>query len=215
MIDQLGRHSLTHIIHAFAETSNDAQIFMAKWDIKECFWCLDTKEGAKGNFAFVLPQCPGQHGYPAGPTTISKSNVAALLCLLRLALELSVRHHLALEAVDEVEEEEEEEEHAEDRTNNELVNPAVDDGTRCGGGCGRRCVAAVAVVATITVWSGHEVSANLVQEYCRADVELNKPTDVKLRCTPHHLIDVVDPPLVVIVVVVNDVIISYNTILYS
>ncbi len=36
-IDQLG-HSLTHIIHAFTETEEDACIFMAKWDIKDSFW---------------------------------------------------------------------------------------------------------------------------------------------------------------------------------
>jgi hypothetical protein len=40
-IDQLG-HSLTRIIHAFAETEEDARIFMAKWDIKDKFWRLDA-----------------------------------------------------------------------------------------------------------------------------------------------------------------------------
>jgi hypothetical protein len=35
-IDQLG-HTLTCIIHAFAETEEDARIFMAKWDIKDGF----------------------------------------------------------------------------------------------------------------------------------------------------------------------------------
>jgi len=38
-IDQLG-HSLTCIIHAFAEAEEDALIFMAKWDIKDGFWRL-------------------------------------------------------------------------------------------------------------------------------------------------------------------------------
>ena len=32
-INQLG-HSFHRIIHAFAEASNDKQIFLAKWDIK-------------------------------------------------------------------------------------------------------------------------------------------------------------------------------------
>ena len=35
-IDQLG-HSLSRVIHAFAETDDDAKIFMAKWDIKDGF----------------------------------------------------------------------------------------------------------------------------------------------------------------------------------
>ena len=39
-IDQLG-HGLTRIIHAFAEADDDAQIFMAKWDIKDGFWRLN------------------------------------------------------------------------------------------------------------------------------------------------------------------------------
>ncbi len=40
-IDQLG-HSLTRIIHAFAEIEEDARVFMAKWDIKDKFWRLDA-----------------------------------------------------------------------------------------------------------------------------------------------------------------------------
>ena len=35
-IDQLG-HPLSRVIHAFAETDDDAKIFMAKWDIKDGF----------------------------------------------------------------------------------------------------------------------------------------------------------------------------------
>ncbi len=76
------------------------------------------------------------------------------------------------------------------------------------------CTTAVATVVAVVVRSGHVVSADLVQAYCGADIGSNKPTDIKLWCTPHHLIDVVDPPVVIIVVVVNDVIISYDTILY-
>jgi hypothetical protein len=45
-IDQLG-HSLTRIIHAFAEAEEDARIFMAKWDINDRFWRLDAEDGAK------------------------------------------------------------------------------------------------------------------------------------------------------------------------
>ncbi len=129
----------------------------------------------------------------AGPTAVGKSDVAALLCSPRLASELSVGHHLALEGADEVEDEEEEE-HAEEGTNDELVDPAAGDGAGRDGGCGRRRAAAVAAVAAVAVRSGHVVSANSVQAYRGADVGSNKPTDVELRCTPHHLIDVVDPP---------------------
>ncbi len=106
----------------------------------------------------------------AGPTAVGKSDIAALLCLPRLALELSIGHCLAWEGVDEDVEEEEEEEHAEDGTNDELVNPAADDGTRRDGGCGRRRTVAVAAVAAVAVRSGHMVSADLVQAYTGADV---------------------------------------------
>jgi len=45
-IDQLG-HSLSRVIHAFAETEDDARIFMAKWDIKDGFWRMDAEAGAE------------------------------------------------------------------------------------------------------------------------------------------------------------------------
>jgi hypothetical protein len=56
-IDQLG-HALSRIIHAFAETDPEAEIFMAKFDIKDGFWRLDCAEGEEWNFAYVLPQPP-------------------------------------------------------------------------------------------------------------------------------------------------------------
>jgi hypothetical protein len=68
-IDQLS-HSLTRIIHAFAEAEEDARIFMAKWDIKDGFWRLDMEEGAEWNFAYVLPQHPGQPCYLVIPTSL-------------------------------------------------------------------------------------------------------------------------------------------------
>ncbi len=111
--------------------------------------------------------------------------------------------------------EEEEEEHAEDGTNDELLNPAADNGARSNGRCRRHCTAAVAAIAAVAVWSGHVVSADLVRAYRGADVRSNMPKDVELRCMPHHFIDVMDPPVVVVIVVVNDVVISYDTILYS
>ncbi len=115
-------------------------------------------------------------------------------------------------------EEEEEEEHAKDGMKDELVNLAADDGARGNGGCRHRhaaAVAAVAAVVTVAVRSGHVVSADLVQAYRGMDVGSNKPTDIELRCMPHHLINVVDPPVVDAIVVVDDVVILYDTILYS
>jgi hypothetical protein len=58
-INQLG-HSLQQIIHAFTEADKNNQIFMAKWDIKDGFWRLDTQAGDKWNFTYVLPQAPGE-----------------------------------------------------------------------------------------------------------------------------------------------------------
>jgi hypothetical protein len=68
-IDQLG-HSLTFIIHAFAETEEDARIFMAKWDIKDGSWRMDAEDGAEWNFVHVLPQLPGQPIYLVVPTSL-------------------------------------------------------------------------------------------------------------------------------------------------
>jgi hypothetical protein len=127
---------------------------------------------------------------------------------------LSIRHRLAWEGADEAEEEEEEE-HAKDGTNNELVNPTADDGARRDRGCGHCHAAAVATAATVAVRSGHVVSANSVQVYCGGDVGSNKPMDVELRCTPHHLINVVDLPVIAIIVVIDDLVILYDMILYS
>jgi hypothetical protein len=62
-VDQLG-HSLSRLIHAFAEASIDNKIFMAKWDVKDGFWRLDCADGEELNFAYVLPQPPGM------PTTL-------------------------------------------------------------------------------------------------------------------------------------------------
>ena len=54
-IDQIGE-CLSRIVHAFAEASEDAKIFMAKWDIKDGFWRIDCCEGEEWNFSYVLPQ---------------------------------------------------------------------------------------------------------------------------------------------------------------
>jgi hypothetical protein len=68
-IDQLG-HSLTCIIHAFAESEEATHIFMAKWDIKDGFWRLDAEDGAEWNFSYVLPQHTGQPCYLVVPTSL-------------------------------------------------------------------------------------------------------------------------------------------------
>ena len=68
-INQLG-HSLTRVIHAFAEAKEDTHIFMAKWDIKYGFWRLDAEEVAKWNFSDVLPQHPGEPIYLVVPTSL-------------------------------------------------------------------------------------------------------------------------------------------------
>ncbi len=68
-IDQIG-HSLTRIIHTFAKTKDEARIFMAKWDIKDGFWCLDAEDGAEMNFTYVLPQDPGKPIYLVVPTSL-------------------------------------------------------------------------------------------------------------------------------------------------
>jgi hypothetical protein len=68
-IDQLG-HSLSRIIHAFAETEDDARIFMAKWDIKDGFWRMDAEDGTEWNFSYVLPQSPGNPCLLVVPTSL-------------------------------------------------------------------------------------------------------------------------------------------------
>ena len=68
-IDQIGE-CLSRIIHAFAEASDDAKIFMAKWDIKDGFWRMDCKEGEEWNFAYVLPQREGNPIMIVVPTSL-------------------------------------------------------------------------------------------------------------------------------------------------
>jgi len=68
-IDQIGE-SLSRIIYAFAETDDDAKIFMAKWDIKDGFWRMGGEEGQEYNFAYVLPQPPGHPVILVIPTSL-------------------------------------------------------------------------------------------------------------------------------------------------
>ena len=58
-IDQLG-HTLSRIIHAFAEADEDKVVISAKWDIKDGFWRMQCQEGEEWNFCYVLPQEPGK-----------------------------------------------------------------------------------------------------------------------------------------------------------
>ena len=53
-IYQIG-HVLLRLIHAFAEAPYCANIFQAKWDIKDGFGGLDCKEGEEWNFCYFLP----------------------------------------------------------------------------------------------------------------------------------------------------------------
>ena len=68
-IDQLG-HSLSRIIHAFAEADEDAKVFMAKFDIKEGFWRLSCETGEEWNFCYVLPQEEGEPTRLVVPTSL-------------------------------------------------------------------------------------------------------------------------------------------------
>ena len=68
-IDQLG-HSLSRIIHAFAEAEDDAKIFMAKFDIKDGFWRLSCETGEEWNFCYVLPQEEGEPTRLVVPTSL-------------------------------------------------------------------------------------------------------------------------------------------------
>ena len=68
-IDQIGE-CLSRIIHAFAEASEDAKIFMAKWDIKDGFWRMDCRAGEEWNFSYVLPQPEGTPVMLVVPTSL-------------------------------------------------------------------------------------------------------------------------------------------------
>jgi hypothetical protein len=67
--NQLG-HALQWVIHAFAEANKNDKIFMAKWDIKDGFWRLDANTGDEWNFAYVLPQPPGEPIKIVVPTSL-------------------------------------------------------------------------------------------------------------------------------------------------
>jgi hypothetical protein len=70
-LDQLG-HSLSRIIHAFSEASDDkdVKIFMAKWDVKDGFWRMCCEEGEEWNFSYVFPQAEDQPTIIVVPTSL-------------------------------------------------------------------------------------------------------------------------------------------------
>ena len=68
-MNQLG-FLLSQIIHAFAQAGPEDKVFMAKWDIKDGFWRLDSEEGEEWNFAYVLPQPEGAPVKLVVPTSL-------------------------------------------------------------------------------------------------------------------------------------------------
>jgi hypothetical protein len=78
-------HALSRIIHAFAETNdtNGAKIFMAKWDVKDGFWCMCCEDGEEWNFMYVLPQCPGAPIRLMVPTSLQMGWVESPAIFLR------------------------------------------------------------------------------------------------------------------------------------
>jgi len=68
-LDQLG-HELARIIVAVAEADESESIFFAKWDIKDGFWRMVCREGAEYNFAYVMPQPPGEPVRIVIPTSL-------------------------------------------------------------------------------------------------------------------------------------------------
>ena len=68
-LDQLG-HELARIIVAVAEADESEPILFAKWDIKDGFWRLVCREGAEYNFAYVMPQPPGEPVRIVIPTSL-------------------------------------------------------------------------------------------------------------------------------------------------
>ncbi len=76
-LDQLG-HALSWIIHVFAESDDNAKIFMAKWDIKDGFWQMDCEAGKEYNFAYILPQDEGMPTTLVVPTSLQMEWVESL-----------------------------------------------------------------------------------------------------------------------------------------
>jgi hypothetical protein len=78
-LDQLG-HVLSQIIHAFAKANDNDKIFMAKWDIKDGFWCMDCEAGGEYNFAYIVPQEEGMPITLVVPTSLQMGWVESPPC---------------------------------------------------------------------------------------------------------------------------------------
>ena len=62
---------IPRLIQAIAESRGDGiPIFMSKLDVKDGFWQIFTWEGAEWNFAYILPDKPGQKIRLVVPTSI-------------------------------------------------------------------------------------------------------------------------------------------------
>ncbi|KAL7471286.1 hypothetical protein ACHAXS_011604 [Conticribra weissflogii] len=102
----------------------------------------------------------------AGPTAVGKSDVAAQLCSPSLAWDILTNHAKSNNCNHDINN------HNDNKTDSK--NNIGDDyfrGTR-----------------------GHVVSADSVQAYRGVDIGANKPTAEEMEQTPHHLVNVVDPP---------------------
>ena len=68
-LDQMGT-VLPRVIAAVAQTAEGEVVYFAKYDIKDGFWRLECEEGAKYNFAYVMPQEEGQPIKLVVPTSL-------------------------------------------------------------------------------------------------------------------------------------------------
>ena len=68
-IDQLG-HSITCIIHAFAEAEEDACILMAKWDIQDGFLAAQLPRRRGVEFCYIWPWTPTELCWLVAPSSL-------------------------------------------------------------------------------------------------------------------------------------------------
>jgi len=102
----------------------------------------------------------------AGPTAVGKSDVAAQLCTPSLTWDILTNH-------------------AKSNNCNQVTNSSNFNNTDSNNNIGENYFRGT---------RGHVVSADSVQAYRGVDIGANKPTVDEMKRTPHHLINVVDPP---------------------
>ena len=68
-IDQIG-HSLHCLLHAFAKAPEEANIFLAKFDMKDGFWQMICKAGKEWNFVYVMSQPNSDPVWLVAPTSL-------------------------------------------------------------------------------------------------------------------------------------------------